>query len=257
MGVEWQVEQLRFTWFFASRPSLLLEQRWKAVASVLPNIEIIQRFPNFVYRAEVQGPEPFASGWLTLHLEEARMDIFFGGRALVAQVPTTQAPVAGLLENQFAAMWDYLKQRDALFATPANRIAIGFIALSRVSSKAEGYRVLDELLDSVKLDPEGSSDFLYQINRPTEVEFTGRKVPVNRFTRWSVMYRPTPTVLLNEGGTSGDPVRQGGEEFWVRLEADINTAPGAFDDLPLDNQVEAFAALKRVADRLAKGEDRL
>lgn len=255
MGVEWQVEQLRFTWFFTKRPSALLDAQWKAVFDDEPATEFVQRFPQLNYRAEAQAPECLGRGWLTFNIDPKRMDVFYGGRELLRQVPVVRAPVAGLLEEQLVKMWGYLKQRDALFSTPVERLAIGFVALLKVADRSEGYKVLDDLLESVSLDPSSSSDFLYQINNPTALVVSGAKIKINRLTRWSVMRFDIPEVVLRKvEGIPVEPMRQGGEEYWVRLEADINTAVGEFEELLPSDLRDAFSSLLQVSQKLAAGE---
>src|SRR5579883_498244 len=69
---------------------------------------------------------------------------------------------------------------------PTFRIAHYVIALLPAADRIEAYRLLDDLIPSVDVQPEETSDFFYAINRPAK----SRVVPnlkINRITRWSAM----------------------------------------------------------------------
>jgi hypothetical protein len=71
-------------------------------------------------------------------------------------------------------------------APECSRFAMGLVAIHPVPSVPDGYELLNILLnDYVKLDPHGSSDFMYRINRPRPSNvIPGLKI--NRLTEWSV-----------------------------------------------------------------------
>jgi len=59
------------------------------------------------------------------------------------------------------------------------------VLLHEVSTRADGYNLIGKYLHQVKIDAEGSSDFLYMINRPRP----SRVLPeskINRLSKWSV-----------------------------------------------------------------------
>ena len=47
--------------------------------------------------------------------------------------------------------------------------------------------MLAKFLPFVKLDSENSSDFFYRINRPRQMELTGRQVLINRLSQWGCL----------------------------------------------------------------------
>lgn len=120
-----------------------------------------------------------------------------------------------------------LMERWLPAAPASSRIAFGVTGVSPVAGHREGYEALGRLLrESVKLDPEGSSDFLYRINRPRpSLVIDG--LAINRLSTWSVL----KLRLLAEGPTGGLG-RLVREAYACRAELDINTAAtfqGTFD----------------------------
>src|SRR5437667_8331987 len=65
------------------------------------------------------------------------------------------------------------------------RLAVGEQMLLPVASPVKAYRALGKFLPSVKIDPEGSSDFFYRINRPRTVDLNGRPMIINRLSQWA------------------------------------------------------------------------
>lgn len=126
-----------------------------------------------------------------------------------------------------------LEQANEIFAVYANRwlaalpplsrLAFGAVLTRSVSSRAEGYQALNELLPAVDVDADGSEDFRYQVNRPREVVVGQESVRVNRLTKWSV--RRTQ-VFAGDAASPATP-RSLEDDYHVVLELDVNTAPGS------------------------------
>lgn len=88
-------------------------------------------------------------------------------------------PVAEALESFVPVVSKWLP-----LAPPLRRLALGMVLHDRVNAVADGYGRLADLLP-IKLDPIGSSDLAYQINRPRP----STAVPgltINRLSKWSV-----------------------------------------------------------------------
>lgn len=107
---------------------------------------------------------------------------------------------------------------------PASRIAFGAVVLLPVSGHREGYERLGSLLRrSVNVDPEGSSDFLYRINRQRQsAAFDRDRLRINRLSTWTVLKMST---MVASAGAAGRPGRIIEERYACRVELDINTAP--------------------------------
>ena len=82
--------------------------------------------------------------------------------------------------------------------TDLRRIAVGAELFQEVRSKFAGYKLLESRLMSVKLHPETSSEFGYQINIPRRVDLGGNTVEINRYMQWSCA-KAVFTIELNKG----------------------------------------------------------
>jgi hypothetical protein len=105
---------------------------------------------------------------------------------------------------------------------PLRRLAFGGVLFQPVEGRETGYGKLNDYLHSVTLDPNGSSDFLYQINRPRTGASGVEGIGVNRLTKWSV--GAFEQVVLALGAPTVDVrATSKGKSFALRLEYDINT----------------------------------
>lgn len=102
-----------------------------------------------------------------------------------------------------------------------SRLAYGAVFLRPVSSRVEGYEVLGTLLHSLKVDPRGSQDLRFQINRPRDIEFDGEVFRINRLTKWTV--RKALLAAMSPDRAVTTPL---GAEYHVMLDLDVNTIQG-------------------------------
>ena len=106
------------------------------------------------------------------------------------------------------------------------RLAFGAALYDEVEDKVTGYKKLDNFLRYVEIDPEGSSDFSYAINRPRELSIKETVLKINRMSKWTVsafmhVSRPLPSsegvsVVTQSTKTIANA---------CKLELDINTSP--------------------------------
>lgn len=175
----WEVENLRVTGF--TLPSVVPEpinQLWAALVLVPPD-QINERPKEATVTAEgsleghrlILSQGPGRTDWLWV----ADLDL----TKLSAGFPSIgKFQTAPDIFVKLARTW--LERRP-----PLTRLAWGGVIKFVVPNKEDGYRKLAEFLHSVKIDPVGSSEFIYQINRPR----TSRVIDgmlVNRLSTWSV-----------------------------------------------------------------------
>ena len=174
---------------------------------------------------------PFAEGSLALSIRLERIDWQY--------VPARQEevvvgfPDVGTLKvalNAFVpVMMKWLE-----VCPRGKRLAFGASLFQSVGGREEGYAKLAEYLHSVKMDPKGSSDFTYQINRSRK-SAPGEGLSVNRLSRWDVastgriQIQVTPAAQMKMTAQSLP-----GMEFAIHTELDINTAAEFERDLPHD-----------------------
>lgn len=141
------------------------------------------------------------------------------------------------------------------FCPSAQRLALGGVLLAPVEDRQEGYQRLAAYLPAVDIDGEGSSDLLYQINRPRVTETLGFELVVNRLCKWAVASFQTLVVPLGGGGkppaSRGEPGRSG-----CRLEFDINTDKDFAEQLRPDQMATLLAEFASYATTISQEGDK-
>jgi hypothetical protein len=135
---------------------------------------------------------------------------------------------------------------------PLVRLAFGVVVFEPVGDRVEGYRRLGEHLPGIHLDPDGSYDFFYQINRPrnsTVVE----TLKINRLSRWSVSRFVPIRLMIAPPSIQSAPV--GAQQEACRIELDINTAAEFAGELPGARLAQLFEELKNLAVEIATRGD--
>jgi len=228
---EWQVSQLRLTAFPDVQSEFDSSSWWLDVVGDLPDTRMDEpRVGKHREHSTLEDKE------LTLAIESGRIDWLLGvpeQGALIDGIPTI-----GSLPEVHEAFCEYVFRWFGIDnLPPVTRLAFGAIVLYPVDDLERGYRTLVLYLP-VELDPVGSSDFLYQINRPRN---SGTGVPelrINRLSKWSVMHSTRVTL-----DSSGVTTKAGSRHFACRLQLDINTVPDFPEVLPRKQLPQIFREL--------------
>ena len=233
--LHWQAETLRVTVF----PALPLESQetgwWRVAAGEEPESRTVQPRVGLVQETGRIGDGRFS---LTLNCLRDRVDWLF------ATVPTGQEQGALPTCGTFSEAVDVF--RSALdswlqLAPPLKRIAFGVVLLAEVPDIRSGYQAMSGYLPSVKLDPDGSTDFSYSINRPRSLKCFPQIEKVNRFSRWAVAQVLGMTIALSPGKAVSQTLGQA--SIACRLELDINTDAAFVGEIPTE-------CIPRVLDEL-------
>ncbi len=204
--------------------------------------------------AEHRQEGPFGTGRLTLALDPMRIDWLHAGH--IEERPGGY-PVLGGFEDAISSFLELVKRWFALPSFPAvQRLALGAVLLQPVPSRGDGYRRLADYLPAVQIDAEGSSDFLYQINRPRRSSAQPEQI-LNRISRWSVgsykqlripvVLQPVPQVI---------PGLLAGAEFSAcRLEMDLSTSQNQVGELNHEKVPSVYNELVELAKDIAKNGD--
>ena len=211
---DWQVGMLRLTAFPSPAAEFSDQDWWTDVFGEPP--ESISSHPR---TGEQHLEGPFGSGQIALDLQPMRIE----WRYMAMDEPSgyNAFPVLGpFLENlgsfqRLMNHWLELKN-----CPPTIRLAFGATLLLPVLSHEAGYELLSLYLPSVRLDPQGSSDFSYQINRRRKSTIGIPDLDINRLSKWSVIFRRQSLVSMDFKS-----IREFPELYACRLDLDINTAP--------------------------------
>lgn len=167
----------------------------------------------------------YGGGLLVHKADSVRFDWHLGA-AMPTDLPPAAFPIVGPLPEVLKAFSPVaLKWLED--APELHRLAFGAVLTHPADSHESSYEVLGRHLPAVKIDPQDSRDFLYQINRPRNlVAFGGLKV--NRLSKWlAIKFRP----FIMTGSKMTAMAKN--ELYAVRLELDINTDAERDAPLPL------------------------
>ena len=242
-SANWLTETIRCTVFPVDPEAVLPD--WEAIAGAAPETRKGQPRLGLINESGAWGD---GGGQLVMETIPGRTHLRVSYNVDDGpEVPTLGAAVAEL--RAFDQSW--------LLALPQlSRIAFGTVLLQPIASREEGYGLLDKYMSAVSVDPGGSQDFLYRINRPRVLDLgEGCSLPVNRMSTWSV--RSMEGLLLTGGGGQPKQLQTVRTRYHLRLELDINTTPEAADRFPTDaaQVVGVFDRLVDLADEIANEGD--
>jgi hypothetical protein len=210
-----ETESLRFTAFLSTNERIG-EQRWWAE---LTGAEPETRSSRLTLGL-TQEAGPFQSYGLVLATNPGRVDWFLTPKQLEGALPVPMR--AGPFAETLPLFCDLMKhwfEASPDFA----RIALGVVLHKPMQNKLEAYRRLATYLPAVKIDPEGSSEFYYQVNRPRKSK-TIEGLQINRLSKWSAAL-VVPFGLTFASPVQGQIGKIGEGESSCRIELDINTDP--------------------------------
>lgn len=212
----WLTETLRLSAFPSIPGNVEPAQWWEEAVGQPAENHKFQRTTGVT-----QDDGPFHGGKLILAVQPLRIDWLFQTSA--TPTPEEIEPSLDQLLALDAAMELFQRVADYWLGVspPLARLAFGAILAIPVDDRPTGYRRLSEYLPNVSIDPDHSSDFLYQINRPRD----SRIIPtlrINRLSKWAVAKSIAAQIVLGPGPLQ--VASTGLERLSVRLELDINTA---------------------------------
>ena len=205
-SLAWKAEHVRITFLFASR--LPSEGLFESLTQTVPD-SVVQDHKQ----GQLQEIGVFDDLQLSCITSLNRLDIILA----VQHLHHLNLQLLDL-EVGFSTLRKFAQKVFDAGEKPS-RLALGAVLNSNVSSRSDGYLLLDQLLPDFKVDPI-IEDFLLQLNRPRASHaIAGNKV--NRLCKWSVaaMHRWQMGSGVQRGITFTDPA------YACRLELDINSIP--------------------------------
>jgi hypothetical protein len=243
----WLTELLRLTAFY-SEPGLIDEPNWW--------MELVRESPERKIseprRGQIEQSGPFSGGNLKLNVAPGRIDWTF--TVAIPEDPKTEPLLTlGDFDQTLDSFLPLASRWLEIQTLPRfQRIAFGAILLQPVEDRETGYRKLSQYLPSVKIDPVGSSDFSYRINRKRDSKSGVQGLKINRLTKWTVALHRFVRVPL--GDTAGR-VSALSEQHACRLELDINTVPEFQTDLDVSLLPRLFHELVDLGLEIANTGD--
>ncbi len=173
-----QAESLRVTAFLGPAAQLSEPTWWSDLIGKPPEIKTTR--PG---RGELQEAGSFEDWTLTLAIQPSRVDWYLTDH--VEKGKPEGLKVAGPFPDSLNVFLPpMLRWLD--MSPPIQRLAFGAVLLQPVKDRQVGYERISSYLPAIRLDPQGSSDLLYQINRPRDSTSGVTGLRINRLSRWSV-----------------------------------------------------------------------
>ncbi len=239
----WRVDVLRLSAFIVPDQLVDTSNWWNIVVHEPPEVR------NSQPKLKMQHEEgPFEGGRLILNTLPGRADWLFipAFDPQMGGPDVDLSPAYGVALSRFMAVAEpWLKESPPLW-----RLAFGAVLKIPAQNMSDGYRGLTRYLPAVTIDPDNSTDFLYQINRPRmSGKVTG--LTLNRLSKWAVATAIFGLVPI------GLPLRDGvaDQRFWAQLELDINTSPEYKGPIAPTQSMDVFSELVTLAEELAIGGD--
>jgi hypothetical protein len=238
---EWEAASLRLTAFPGMVDNVPAEAWWEETVGQPADKVTRQRLGSIdVVGSASSGQlvlnvDPVRSEWRLLPAEE--------GLSITGEI-VTLGSFSQIGESFFSLMSRWLSSHPY----EITRLAFGAELLLPVKDHASGYgRLALYLSPNVTVDPEISSDLLYQINRPRESQVDIPDLRINRLMKWSVGRLGRLVVLPN-----GQVVQLPGvERYFCHLVVDINTVDEFAGPLPSDKLPVIFRELVDLGREIA------
>jgi hypothetical protein len=205
--------------------------------------------------AMVEETGYYNGGLLTLTVRPARIDLLVAPHAPDIAKPEASMPHLGSFPevlttfNQLVEKWFKLEN-----CPPIIRLAFGTTLSEPATDRVAAYRKLSSYLPCIKIDPEGSSEFLYRINRSKETKTqTLGRLRINRLCTWHAI-----RWQMFTGQFFADPSRAPTSvelSNAVQLELDINTDPSRTTTLPPETLPPLWLELTEFAKEIAARGD--
>ena len=233
---DWQVADLRLTAF----PELPVKAKeiewWQSTVGESPESRTFR--PK---SGELSEQGPFETGMLSLNIQQLRIDWHLT-KARPQEIAEDDLLTVGGFSDVLPSFHSLMQKWLENDCPKLRRIAFGSVLLLPVERRQEGYEQLSVYLPHIELDPEGSSDFMYQINRPRNSNLGIPNLQINRLCKWSVSAFVNILMKLDQRTRSSEQYYTP-EVYACRLELDISTTADFKGLLPQNKLVSVYEEL--------------
>ncbi len=243
----WETEVLRLTGFPSPSAEITEPAWWSEIVGEAPERKTLR--PR---RGGQEEEGPLEGGKLILRVTPTRIDWLFGPIYPPDEEPATFptiGPFPKTLDTLSKLMFRWFGIQTC---PPLRRLAFGAILVQPVDDRKSGYKQISAYLPNVKLDPDGSSDLIYQINRPRDSRSGVPGLRINRLSKWSVSLLQTVAFSLEKTSVSMAPGR---ELSACRLELDVNTSADFQGEFPREQVAVIFDELVRLGSEIVDEGD--
>jgi hypothetical protein len=242
----WKPQTLRVSGFLAPIKAVEPEKWWEQLVGKAPDNTVAR--PS---RGEWTLTSEFRGNSLGLSVQPGRFDWWLAPDAAKPNSDDDKVPVLSeqdeIAETFFGLMSRWLTLSPAIL-----RLAYGAVLVGDVGDKVSGYKELARFVPDIKIDPENSQDFFYQINRPRK-SAVDKSLSVNRLSKWSIASFAAISVAVMAPQMVSSSV--GKASFGCRLELDISTPADRTVPLPPENLPGFLQELVILGEEIATAGD--
>jgi hypothetical protein len=248
--LSWEAEAFRASGLFPPGVTLAVAPLWHLLLDQSP--EQVIELPQQGARQEAGS---FGHGQLVISQTANRVDLIYAPKQAQPSgpVPIGTNPALQSIGEFEASMEEFkpIVQRWLGTAKSIGRLAFAPTLLHKTATVREGYEKLARLLPYVKVDPDGSSEMVWQINRkrPSKV-LQGKNI--NRLSKWGLIQLRMVGFAVEQEAIF--PVSTGAPQQAVRVELDFNTED-INDPIPPEALVPLFSELCDMAQEISKVGD--
>jgi hypothetical protein len=215
----WNVNKFRFTAFPSLADQEINPDWWMQVMGTEPETMLVKPKTG-VTHYEL----PYEDGNIIFETQLGRVDWLYIPSEDTLQLANEGLTNLGTFEKAIN-IFLVIVNRWLQLCPKLRRIAFGANVSQPTGGKEDSYKLLATLLPSVKIDPIGSSDFLYQINRPRPSKTGIDSLKINRLTKWAGI------VLTVAVGNQEHNLEKTDTKFYTLVEFDINTVTNPLRDI--------------------------
>ena len=237
----WQTESLRLTVFPVPESGHSAQNWWTELFDAPPDQVVTKPRSGQI---EIQGV--LDEGLFQLQADPMRVTLLHTAKP--PEEPIMGNHVLGPYSAASGEFAELVVKGISLGSFPRiQRLAFGAVLCQPVTDLQTGHGVLARYLPNVRID-EGTSDFLYQINRkrPSSV-ING--LGVNRLSKWSMAL--VHGVILRGDGAVVHTAR----ELSCRAELDINSDAENKNEIPQESMGDLFSECVEFAGEIATNGD--
>lgn len=239
----WRVELMRLTAFMPAINISETDKWWETVIGEPPDSKTSR------LKGATQTMEGHLGvGKLVLNVDVNRVDWLTVPNISVDQ-EIKEPPNIGAY-TEVVDLFSSKMVRWLQFKPSTVRLAWGATLTLPVEDRESGYKRLINYLPMLKIDPVGSSELFYQINRPRQSKVVSG-LAINRLQKWSVMkvQRLNVQLIPSQAQQIVGSVTPGFDG--CRLELDINSTGDRSELLPQDQLESLYMELVSIGSEIA------
>ena len=245
----WHVQQMRLTAFTPVSQADRADSWWISAVGEPAETKTV-RTKGAAQTLDGQ----WGKGRLVLNIDLGRTD-WVAAAVTKVDEDLSEIPTLGAIDTVLDA-FSSVTTKWLSDAPGITRLAWGAILVNIVENRVDGYKTLQKYLPSLKVDPDGSSDLLYQINRSRSSKVI-EELNINRLQKWSVlalsqfnMQSVGAVPVVREARVQVSPAL-----FACRLELDMNSQADRPDPLPATKLLGLYSELVALGKEISlKGD---